>query len=351
MEIQTAWDTLIEASRHFRGPSTQEILLFLVILALVLAVITIPYLWSRIAHAREVEKAFFLRGKALGLSDKEVALLWKHMKDYPYDPQMVFDNKPLFEKIVTKIVNEDIEGVNLIPSIRSKLRFDTVPWFIPITNTRDIDLYQTGKLVVDNTYVDAAVWDKTETELHVVVLGPLPRAVHVGERVRFHFIRENEGRYSFESTVIDKYNDGDKVVLVLEHTDQINRIQLRESIRWKVNLPVEFALIDDFTEEAMKDITPVLGRIEDISVKGVRICTEEPITPVQGKYVLMNFAIGEHKFENLIGQIVNVISKKSSVCMGIKFLKLSRQEEKIIDKFILDEQRRLIKMYKVGEVE
>lgn len=50
-----------------------------------------------------------------------------------------------------------------------------------------------------------------------------------------------------------------------------------------------------------------------------------------------------------LGQMVNVRSMQSQVCMGIKFLKVSRQEEKVIDRFILDEQRKLIKTYKVGE--
>ncbi len=44
-------------------------------------------------------------------------------------------------------------------------------------------------------------------------------------------MRENEGRYSFESVVKDKYTEGDRLVLVLEHTDHLHRVQLRESLR------------------------------------------------------------------------------------------------------------------------
>lgn len=63
----------------------------------------------------------------------------------------------------------------------------------------------------------------------------------------------------------------------------------------------------------------------------------------------MNFSIADYRFENMVGQVVNVRSMQSQVCMGIKFLKVSRQEEKVIDRFILDKQRKLIKTYKVGE--
>ncbi|RLJ70256.1 c-di-GMP-binding flagellar brake protein YcgR [Hydrogenivirga caldilitoris] len=352
MEAQSAWDTLIEASRYmFQGPSIKEIILFFIVLGITLTVIAIPYIWGKISHAREVENAFFLRGRSLGLTEEEIKLLWSYARRFPYDPQMLYENKPLFERVVSRIIREDIAGVRLIPSIRAKLRFDTIPWFIPLTSTRDIDLYQTGKLIVDGVYIDAAVWDKTETELHVVILEALPRPIRIGESVKFHFIRENEGRYSFDTVVKDKYTEGDRLVLVLEHTDNIHRVQLRESLRWKVTIPVEFAIVDDITEEAMKEASFISGRIEDISTKGVRICTDALIRTSEGKYMIMNFSIAEHYFENMLGQIVNVRITQTQVCMGVKFLKVSRQEEKVIDKFILEEQRKLIKTFKIGESE
>ena len=352
MEVQAGWDTIVEASRYmFRGPTSKEILIFFIVLTVTAVVISVPYLWSRFSRAKEIEKAFFARGRSLGLTDEEIRVLWKYAKDFPYDPQMIYENKPVFEKTVSKITRKDIGEVHLIPHIRAKLRFDTVPWFIPLTSTRDIDLYQTGKVVIDGTYVDAAVWDKTETELHVVILQSAPRTVRVGEKIRFHFIRENEGRYSFETTVKDKYTEGDRLVLVLEHTDDLSRVQLRESLRWKVNVPVEFAIVKDITEEFTQEATFMSGVIDDISTKGVRICTEEPIKPTEGAYIIMNFSLDDQHFENLLGQVANVREHKSRVCMGVKFLKVSRQEEKAIDSFILEEQRKLIKAYKLGDQE
>ena len=352
MEVQSAWDTLVEASRYmFRGPSGREVLIFLFVLGITVAIITVPYLWTKISRLKEIRRAFFIRGRSLGLDGEEIRLLWEYARDFPYDPQMVYDNKHLFERVVTRIVHTDLGGVRLIPSIRAKLRFDTVPWFIPITNTRDLDLYQTGKLAVDGEFVDAAVWDKTETELHIVVLGALPSPIRVGDSVKFHFIRENEGRYTFESTVKDKYTEGDRLVLVLEHTEALHRLQLRESLRWKVSVPVEFALIEDAAKVSLDETSFIQGLIEDISTKGVRVCTEVGINPKEGGYILMRFSIEGHEFDNTLGEIVNVRRPGSRVCMGIKFLKISRQEERVIDRFILEEQRKLIKAYKVGKGE
>ncbi len=352
MEYQSAWDNLIEASRYmFRGPSGREVILFLIVLGVAFAVIFIPYFWSKVSRMREIQNSFYSRGLSLGLSREEIGLLWKYARKFPYDPQMIYENKSLFEKIVNRIVRQDISGVRLIPSIRAKLRFDTVPWFIPLSTTRDIDLYQTGSLIVDDTYVDAAVWDKTETELHIVVLGPLPRPVRIGEEVGFHFVREGEGRYSFTSRVIDKYTEGDRLVLVLDHTENLKRVQLRESLRWKIGVPVEFALFEKIEEKEDQGLEFIGGKIEDISTRGVRICTEEILGPREGMFVLMRFSIGSHNFDNLLGEVVNVRNLQSQVCMGVKFFKLSRKEERIIDRFIMDQQRKLIKAYKVGELE
>ncbi len=335
----------------FKGPSGREIFLFLIVLGVAFAVIFIPYFWSKVSRMREIQSSFYSRGFSLGLSREEIDLLWKYAKKFPYDPQMIYENKSLFEKMVNRIVHQNISGVRLIPSIRAKLRFDTVPWFIPLSTTRDIDLYQTGSLIVDGTYVDSAVWDKTETELHIAVLGPLPRPVRIGEEVGFHFVREGEGRYSFTTRVIDKYTEADRLVLVLEHTGDLKRVQLRESLRWKVGVPVEFAIVDKLEEQEGQIQEFVVGKIEDISTKGARICTEELLSPKEGMFVLMRFSIGSHNFDNLLGEVVNVRNFQSQVCMGVKFFKLSRQEERIIDRFIMDQQRKLIKAYKVGELE
>jgi len=93
------------------------------------------------------------------------------------------------------------------------------------------------------------------------------------------------------------------------------------------------------------------GRIDDISTKGVRICTDALLKPREGQYIIMSFSIKDYRFDNMVGQIVNVRSTQTQVCMGVKFLKVSRQEEKIIDRFILEEQRKLIKTYKIGETD
>ncbi len=356
MQVQGGFDTFIEATRFmFKGPSKFEIILLVVVFSSIVLVIGVALYVSRYQREKSIYESFYTRGKSLELSDAEIEILWKYSKEFPYNPEMLYENKVLFDKLVSRIVKEEPSKLNLIPSIRSKLKFDTVPWFIPLNTSRDIDLYQTGTIEVGGFKVEAAVWDKNETEIHIALLKNIYLPVRKGDSVKFFFIREMDGRYSFESKILDIYEEQGKTVLVLEHTDQLNRVQFRERLRWKVNIPVMYMIIEgNPEEEGLANISTNAGlkegTIEDISAKGVRICTQEPIKPSGNEYVLMSFKIDNRGFENILGKIVNIRTVGKKICIGIKFLNLSKNEERFIDQFIMTEQRKLIKTYKMGDI-
>ncbi len=339
----------------FKGPSKFEVILLISVFSLVIFVIGVAVFINKYQRERSVYNSFYSRGKSLELTDEEIDILWKYSKEIPYNPEMIYENKVLFDKVVSSIVREEPSKVSLIPAIRTKLKFDTIPWFIPLNTTRDIDLYQTGTLEVGGLKVEAAVWDKDETEIHIALLKDTYVPVRAGEQVKFFFIRDMDGRYSFESRVKDRYREQNKLVLVLEHTENLNRIQFRERLRWKVNLPVRFIIAKGNPEEEgfanlSSDSAPIDGTIEDISAKGIRICTHEAIKLSGNEFFIMSFQIGNVPFENTLGQVVNIRSVGKKICMGIKFLNLSKREEKLIEQFIMNEQRRLIKTYKTGEI-
>jgi c-di-GMP-binding flagellar brake protein YcgR len=356
MLAQGGFDTFIEATRFmFKGPTTFEIVLLVVVFSSIILVVGVALFLSKRQKEKAIYESFYTRGKSLELTDAEIQILWKYSKEFPYNPEMIYENKVLFDKLVSILVKREPSKVNLIPSIRSKLKFDTIPWFIPLNTSRDIDLYQTGTLEVGGFKVEAAVWDKTETEIHIALLKNIHLPVRKGDRVKFFFIRDMDGRYSFESRVVDIYNEQGKTVLVLEHTDKLNRVQFRERLSWKVSIPVKYMIVEGnpeeeglagiSTNEGIKE-----GTIEDISAKGVRICTENYIKPAGNEYVLMSFQIENRPFENILGRIVNIRTVGKKICIGVKFLNLSKSEEKFIDQFIMNEQRKLVKTYKMGEI-
>ncbi|GAB6065526.1 PilZ domain-containing protein [Aquifex pyrophilus] len=345
MDAQAGFDTFIEATRYlFRGPSPQEILLFIIVFSAFLGIVSVPVIYLRIKERQRLKEVFFSRAKDYDLTEEETELLWKYVRQFPVNPTLVFENKALFEKIVDRIVrNGNPEEIKLISTIRMKLRFSSIPWFIPLSTTRDIEVYQTGRLVVGNQEVDAYVYDKDEEFLYIALLQPI--SVKVGDRIKFYFLRENDARYSFEANVEKIFMEMGRMILAVRHTDKLNRIQFRETVRWKVKIPVKFTILKKEGEETYE------GIIEDISVRGARVCYEGTIDVKEGENVLLDFTLKGYRFMNLLGRIVHKSVYEKKVCMGIKFEEVSRKEEQIIESFILEEQRKLLRAYKMGEIE
>ncbi len=232
----------------------------------------------------------------------------------------------------------------MVPVIRMKLRYNTLPWFIPLSTSRDIDIYQTGTLMVGEYKTDAYVYDKDEEHIYIALISSIP--VKIGEKVKFFFIRENDARYFFEGEVEKILTEMGRTVIALRHTDKLVRKQLRESIRWKVEIPVKFRF-----GESLQKINPeeYEGVIEDISVKGVRLCYQGNISMKEGDYVLLDFRLRNHDFKDLIGKVMYKKIYERKACFGVKFEDITRKEEQIIEQFILEEQRKLLRAYKLGE--
>jgi c-di-GMP-binding flagellar brake protein YcgR len=86
------------------------------------------------------------------------------------------------------------------------------------------------------------------------------------------------------------------VILVIPHTEKLSKIQLRESIRWKVSIsarvfffnrkvfPEELSLIEELPDESFLE-----GTIENISTGGVRVCFKRFVSAKEGDSLLLEF--------------------------------------------------------------
>lgn len=346
MNPQDKFNTLIEASKYFsQGPSPREILIFVIAIFLISLTVVIPVIIVKINRKKELKKVFLSRAKDHDLTEEEAELLWKYASKLPLNPLLVFEKKVIFEKVVDEAVKSaSVDEIKKIPVIRMKLRYDSLPWFIPLGTTRDIETYQTGTLTVGEHKVDAYVFDKDEAYIYIALMSDVP--VKPGDKVRFFFIRENDGRYSFEGTVEKVFTNAGRTILAIRHTDKLTRIQLRESIRWKVELPAKFRFGESLQKMSSEEYE---GMIEDISVKGARLCYYGKIPLKEGDYVLLNFRLKNHDFKNVLGIVVYKKPYEKKTCFGIKFEEITRKEQQVIEQFILEEQRKLLKAYKLGE--
>lgn len=351
MKYQGGFDTFKEATRYmFETPSLSDVLFILFTLSLVIGLLIIlPYLWSRYKAKLDLKEDFFNTGKYLGLEGEEISLLWKCAQTAK-EPVKIMQSKAVFERCISKLVKEDASKIELVTQIRKKLRFDSLPWFLPLSSTRDIDIYQTGFITYGNNAYSSAIWERSELELHIVMLDEPPEPIQANDKVKFSFLREGDGRYYFQSKVLRTYRDGAKLVIVLPHTEQLSKVQLRESIRWRVKIPGRIHIYKEdsvsLTEEPKDSMECV---IDDLSVQGVRVCIPGFVEVKDEEKVFVYFELKSYPIR-VIGTVKNVRSGVEKTCLGIRFENLKEMDERQISKFITEEQRELLKAYKMGEL-
>ncbi|MCX8163856.1 MAG: PilZ domain-containing protein [Aquificaceae bacterium] len=350
MNYQGGLETFREATRYmFKTPSLSDVLFVLFGFSLAVGLlILLPYWWSRYKAKMDLKRDFFNMGKAFGLLESEIALLWK-CASIAKEPVKILQAKVVFEKCINKLVREDISKIDVIAQIRKKLRYDTLPWFLPLSSTRDIDLYQTGFVTFESSAYGSAVWDKNELELHIALLDTPMQNIKPGDKVKFSFLREGDGRYYFQGEVLRTYRDGTKLVLVLYHTEQLSKIQLRESLRWRVKIPAKIYIYSDMTQALLEEPKSVMeATIEDISTQGVRVCFYSYVEVKPEAKVFIHFELRSYSIK-VNGTVKNIRSGTEKTCLGVKFDNITKAEEDYIRKFIIEEQRELLKAYKIGE--
>jgi len=356
MNYQQGFETFKEATRYMFQPSLQDVLIvFLGLFASILVLILLPYFISRYIKSNMVKREFKVVGESFGLEEEEINVLYECARNLS-EPSKLFHSKYVFEKCAGKLVKKNSENIPIIVSVRKKLKFEHLPWFLPLSTTRDIELYQTGFISYKGKSYSAAVWEKTEKELHIAILDRLEDIPKVGEKIRFSFLREDDGRYYFQEEILSSYLDGNKVVLVLPHTEKLGKIQLRESVRWKVSIPArvfffgrvvtpeELLLMEEIPKEAF-----VEGTIEDISTGGLRVCLKNLVEPKEGESLLIEFEWKNNYFGPILSEIRNVRISTEKICIGVKFLNLKNLQEETIRKLILEEQREVLRTYKMGK--
>ncbi|MFN3598659.1 MAG: flagellar brake protein [Aquificaceae bacterium] len=343
MNYQRGFETFKEATGYmFEAPSLHDVVFLLVGFSLVLfLLIGLPYLWSKYRAKMNLRREFINLGKSYGLEESEILLLWK-CEGFIKEPNKVLQSKGIFERCASKLIKEDVSRTNTITQIRKKLSFEDLPWFLPLTSTRDIEFYQTGFITLDNKAYSAAVWDKDEVEIHIAFLDKPDRIPKQKDKVKFSFLREDDGRYYFQGEVLRIYEDGTKFVLVLPHTEELSKIQLRESLRWKVKIPAKVSFSKD------KDEYTVDALIEDISPKGAKVCLPGYMQAKIGESIVVQFELKPVSVKAL-STVRNIKGETDKTCLGVSFDDLDPSIEDHIRRFIIEEQRETLKAYKLGE--
>ncbi len=328
-----------------RIPTAQgeTILLFILLaLAIILTLILIGLL-REFLRKKRLKESFFKEAYERELTQEEAQILWEYSIKLGRDPFLALEFKAPFEKVVEIYLQESPNPKEeLIKDMRIKLGFDYVPYFIPLVSTKDIDLFQSGKMYLpDGRKYEVALFDKDERFMYWAVIDKnTPREELLGKKITISFIRKGDGIYKFEGEVVKTFTENGKLVVQIPHTFELSRYQRREYARVEVEIPTVITI------KSKEGEIRINGEIVDISAGGTKVCIslselERELPPTQ--QLNLEFSLEGRKF-NLKATIVNIYQRRHATCYGTKFEDISPEEQKFIYDFVKKEQKKMVEL-------
>ncbi len=294
----------------------------------------------------KLKRTFFNYAKDSGLTEEEAELLWVYSKKLGRDPFLVLEFKSPFEKVINLYIQENPNfDESLIKSIRHKLGFDRLPPFVPLSSTKDIDLFQDGYLFYGNKKFPVVLYDKDELfQYWMIVDAEPPFPFRKGDKVKIKFLRKNDGFYSYEAEIEDIIIDKHRVLVKLPHIFKTERLNRRENYRIDVNIPVDIKVENDETGE----VREFKGEIRDISLDGTKFCIKNENQDENqlkiGEIVNLSFEI-KGKNVSINAEIKNIKKEKKYICYGSEFIDIDKVKQ-VITEFINEQQKKLLEKYK-----
>ena len=340
-------DERLKALESFKSATdtqiTEILLLIFIILFLVLIFIAILY-FRKTIKARFLKKLFYKNAKEKGLSEKIIDILWKYSKKLNRDPFLSLEVKASFEKVIDQYVNENPDyDEELIKESRKKLGFDFVPPFVPLTSTKDIELFQGGRLNYQNQTFPVSLYDKDEKYMYWLMIDLASPPDLKGKRVKIIFLRRDDAIYTLEGEVKDILNENGKIILQIPHHADLKRTQRRQYARVEIDIPVKTKILSEIKPQI------IIFEGKDISAGGIRICIPQDKRKTAsvgiGTELEMDFELDGKKLK-INGQVVNIVERKNTICYGIKFKNIKPADESYILKFVKKKQQKLRELIK-----
>ncbi|WP_457626171.1 flagellar brake protein [Persephonella sp.] len=337
------------ALRSFRAATDTEITeLLIVIFVILFFILTFLVIlnFRKALKLKFLRKLFMKTIKERGLSEIEGEILWKYSNKLGRDPFLTLEIKASFEKVIDLYVQEDPNyDEKMIQNIRKKLGFDYIPSFIPLTTTKDIELFQRGRITIDSRVYDASLFDKDEKYMYWALfdISSLPEIK--GKKVKIQFLRRDDAIYLLEGEVVDTFSEKGRLILKIPHHSEMKRVQRRQYARIEVDFPVSIKKISD---KGIEDKWITLDA-KDISGGGIKVCTglssRERLNMPVGTELWLSFRL-DGKQMNFKGVVVNISERKTTVCYGIKFTNITSKDETHIINYVKREQQKLRKLVK-----
>ena len=336
-------NVLVDAFRRTteQGVTLEGILIVVFLFSFIVLSLVFSYKLKIYFQEHRLKKIFFEYSENIGLTRDEAEIIWETSKKIDRDPYLSLEVKQTFEKIIDYYIKTNPEfDENKIRHMRKVLGFDYIPPFIPLTSTKDIDLYQSATLISDKGSFNIALVDKDELYMYWAILDNVPVRLNKGDSVKINFLRTDDAYYSFEDKIEDIYKEKDRYIVKIPHTFHLVRTQKRKEIRIKINVPVEVHI----------DKMKINAETENVSLGGLKFCiykSENDYMKILriGKYIYLRLKIGSSVIITE-AKIKNILEKEDMICVGVEFVDLDKEYKQILSDFITKKQMEIMQQYK-----
>jgi len=322
------------------------LLLFLIIIVLIS--IGLGNLSKKLKAKKHYED-FIKYAKEKGLSDKQISILWNYSQKMGRDPFLALEFKSPFERVIDYYIKENPDfDEELIKDMREKLGFDYIPYFVPLTSTKDIDLFQGGTLKTeDGRSYSVSLYDKDELYMYWVITDKNIPRLSPEDNIKISFVRRSDAAYTIESKVEEVINENGKIIIKIPHTFELLRVQRREYPRVDVDFDILLGKV--IKQENQEVLIWNEAKMVDISPSGARVCIKiedkERLNIKVGDKVIITFTLLGRDIQEE-AEVMNITEKQKSICYGLKFTEIKESQQKHIFEFVRKEQKRLMDMYK-----
>ena len=293
-----------------------DVLILLLLLPAILG--AVPAIRRRYQHRAQFQR----RAEGKGLRPAQRRLLWKLARQQQRNPSLLLHNASAFELCVGEYIRKGGTGTILaeLAHIRALLGFDYHPADQPLRSTRHLAQGQTLSLwpATEDTSrsVQCLVIAASEPALVLTPLTGTTPAWPTGTRLRACFQPDPHHQYHFAAQLLERTAH----TLSLEHTEQLQRLQVREYLRWDTAFPLTL-LIPGHRGKRQ----PVAGQVANIGGGGLRVQVPEEV-PTGTPVIVDPQHQGPSPLAGVKGRVV-AGSRTRGRALHIQFVSLPRQTE------------------------
>ncbi len=231
---------------------------------------------------------FYSRGRKEGFSFKEIGFLKKiAIQNKLEKPQAIFWSTRQLDRCLRPAISkihadesmspaDQLGMINKLLELRKKAEFNLPKYQKRIRESTA--LLPRQKLIIrEKTYGTFISWVVENSRRYLVVSRPMGQKASeglnwVGKKVNVYFWRQDDAGYSFNSKVLEEYVHEEYPLVYLQHSNNLERTQKRESVRIETSIRGRFfPVVHPAAEGASKPFISKKGhtcRIMDISESG-----------------------------------------------------------------------------------